>query len=363
MRSLNIKDFKLEDFKKVTSEFISDTFKNFLDNFMYLVDKYLHLSKRYNAYKEVNEKTFSFLAGKTQTHNPLIITGYNDELSKEKVSVSKTYGVVTIEETTKTSLIPLADKHISLDILNIHTDHQYEAVSAARVYKNGEESEELRNIINETGAIWYEESEDSEMEIMIDLPDTLDNRLTYIDIFPYGGTKIKEISIISDKGKETRNVEALDSVVSGYPLRIFFNTETFANQIEIILEGYEVDTDTYFYSLGYVRAYYAKYEQTTLASPSYIEYDIGTPGMIEAINISQPTVYPYSPGELDTNPIDFMIHDGDSDNPVYSSMVSGSVLKTDINLNEGPYTIRFIFNRIGAFSPVFRKCEIIPKEV
>ena len=59
MRSLNIKSFDLKDFSKITAEFISDTFRNFVDNFLYLVDSLIKLNQKADNTKKSNfSKTF-----------------------------------------------------------------------------------------------------------------------------------------------------------------------------------------------------------------------------------------------------------------------------------------------------------------
>ena len=107
MRTLNIKDFSLADWQKVTSKFISDTFKNFLDNFMYLFDAFKRLNEKHIIYKDVSDRTMEFLYFEAQSNlDPLVVVGYQTPVDSSGVNIQQAYGTVSLEETLVENLIP-----------------------------------------------------------------------------------------------------------------------------------------------------------------------------------------------------------------------------------------------------------------
>ena len=377
MRSLNISDFSISDIGKITSKFISDTFKNFVDNFLYLFDAHKTLREKYETYKVVADQTFAFMATKTGANqSDLIITGYEEPISSTGIFNPRYLGLVTVEETvdSQVNLLPLVDESGTVsaisDVSGIGEGER--ALSGTLIYRynigSGQFVEDLnlRNIVDNTGKVWYEELDEAELWLKLRLPAGT-NEISYVDIFPYGGTGIKEITfsgLISNN--ETINILTRTEITKEYPLRIYMNKLDFNNEIDIKLAGYDLGTGKYFYSLGHIQAYIVDFE-----SEGEIIYDIGNLAYLDQIEIIEPIIQPTSLQDGVRYPIQIQIYDSVTNDIYYDTEAA---INEGTGLPEYPnsyplesrlilddtenFYIKFKLLRTNGFSPVLRRCVL-----
>ena len=377
MRSLNIKNFTISDIGKITSEFISDTFSNFLDNFLYLFAAHKTLREKYETYKIVADQTFAFMATKTGANqSDLIITAYEDPVSSTGIYNPRYLGLATIEESTNSqvNLLPLVDESGTVsaisDVSGIGDGER--ALSGTLIYRynlgSGQfvEDTALRNIMDNTAKVWYEELDDDELWLKLKIP-AGSAEISYIDVFPYGGTGVNEITFSGLNGNdETIDITTRTEITKEYPLRIYINKQDFNNEIDIKLSGFDLGTGKYFYSLGYIHAYIVDFE-----AQGEIVYDIGSLAYIDQIEIIEPVIQPISLHNGVNYPIQVQIYDSVTNDIYYD---------TEANINEGTglpeypnsyplesrlllditknFYIKFKLLRTNSFSPAFRRCVL-----
>lgn len=375
MRSLNIKDFNLSDISKITSQFISNTFNNFVDNFLYLFEAHRTLREKYESYKIVADKTFSFMATKTGSNqSDLIITAYEEPISSTTIYNPRFLGIVTLEEAanSQVNLLPLIDESGTIseisDISGLGEGDR--ALSGTLLYRydviNGQfvTDDNLRKVVDEVGQVWHEELDNDELQLKLKIPGA-SYEITYIEIFSYGGTGVSEVIFRGQNDNdETIDVTSRTEITKEYPIRIYINKLDFNDEIDIKLSGYDIGGGKYFYSLGYIKAYIADY-----VSEGDIVYDLGQLSHIDQIEIVEPIIQPTSLHNAISYPVQIQIYDSATNIIYYDTQANidaGTGLPEYPNSyplesrlvldNTKNFYIRFRLLRVNSFTPVFRKC-------
>jgi len=382
MRTLNIKDFSLKDFSKLSSEFINDTFKSFVDNTLYVFDALRSMNDKHDRYKIISDQTFDFLYSDlaTLSVDDNTILAYDETVSAltTDVSVTRNYGVVTLESVEESGLISRADQQVSPEIANISNDddgsiallnssiYKVDPINPAQVVQ----TDDMRYIIDESGLIWHETNEYDTMELVLTLPES-SNRITYLLVYPYGGTTIDYIEF-REGGSSTTIVDVVGDQATpdldisgfsrpGFPVKVNVNKEDFTNEIRVHLKGYDVGGGQYFYSIGKIEPYVVN----VFTASGEVTYDLSARSItsISDIVLTEPYIFPLE--EVINFPIDIKIWaSDDSSNPIYNTEVDEYPLDTSLTLAALPvgekWYMTFTLQNTNGISPVFRKCVITP---
>lgn len=371
MRKLNIKPFDLRDFSKISSEFISDVFDTFLNNFLYLFEAFRRLNEKYETNTVVTDKTFDFLFNEiSKVSEDNVITAHDEYIASENLDIYRGAGVIGLSG-AKESLIPLLDRSVSPEISDIGEEVGQHAISGVRIFKfdwagfveDGvttliSEDPALRRILDDTGITWYEEYGYPNMGLIIKFPE-VGPRVSYIDIFPAGGTAVDEIRILGT-GNNWEIIDLDDehdeNLNKRYPIRVYVNKTDFRNEIRVKLSG-----NSGFYSLFYIKAYAVDFVDN-----GYIEYDIsGLEGQkISSITFNDPLIRPDTLERALAVDIEIFKRDGDiDDEPVYSSYSSDTYpIVLDISLDslvgDEKWVLKLVLNSVEDASPEFRRLTI-----
>ena len=386
MRSLNIKSYTLKDFQKITSKWVSDILNNFVDNFMYLFDGFKKLNEKHEIYRTVSDQTMDFLYANSQANSdPLVITAYQTPYDSTDVVVKQAYNHVSLAEDNVENLIPLIDSTVSSEVASIANDDDgNRALGSARIYRYDpaspnqlEEDLDLRRMIDDTGYIWYTEMTDgveqadaSQLGITLSLPTDTQNEITYIEIYPYGGTGVESITFKGqNENDETFSIIDNSSVFKqGYPIRLHVNKKDFSHEINIVLNGYDLGSNNYFYSIGHIKAYVSDF-----VNSGRVAYSMGAPGTVTSLEV----IRHFAPdsvenGEIDIKIVDDLVYgtanedDGrvyDTSDPNFSPNEYPMAVSLDLSSGALPggateWIIIFTLNNTDDASPVFKRCDL-----